>query len=574
MDDLEAKFRVRVDGKDELENFFSGGERGAKSMQSAVKAALADTAKSVAGFASGLAKDLMHMSGLKLGLAANAKQALEFRDALEQLAVSAGVGDDQIAGLKKQILDTASASNQFKDDVTGALQAFVEKTGDLKTARDNLALYAQTATATRAAISDVAEVGVQLSDKLNVKDQAASFAILATQAKKGAIELKDLATYAPRIFSSGAAAGLTGEKGVREAGALAQVYAKAFGGRGAGASVATAIENTFRDIAKKAPAIEEGGIKVAGRDPVDVLFDIIRRTKGDSLALARTKIFDARSMRGVNILANEYKATGGFGTYESFRDVQPQAGIIAADAARQTSTGLAALKRSQIEIERKSEENLGDSADFLAKHSGIISKAYGMATEHPLIAAGLGASALGGVNVLRRVVPGLIGFGGGGGGLGGGGVAGLLGKAGVTPVAVTNWPASMGGPAGLVPPGGTAGKLGVGSIIPVVGAALTGWELGKQLDEGGHLSDAIADVGQFATGGKKNLDKQRQGQVKSGWRLALASMWGGADAVNAQAKQEVKNNIKIEIHGDVATITEDGGTRSSVNLERRNGGDQ
>lgn len=338
---FKLRFQAELEGQEAFDKFFASGERGARTMQSSIKGALADTARDIKSFVAGMGKDLAAASGLKFGIAGNARDVLEFRNSLQRLVIMAQVGDDQIDSLKKQILDVARVSNQAAPAVESALEAFVEKTGDIDTARKNLALYAQVATATASSLEDVASVGVELSRKLNVKDQAAAFGILAQQAKQGAIELRNLAGQGPRIFSAGAALGLTGEKGVREAGALSQVYIQAFGGKGASASAsaATAVERTFLDLAQKRENVESLGIKVKGRDPLDVLFDIIKKTGGDPFALADTKIFDSRALRGVRILSNEYQRTGKFGSYESFRDVTPNSKQIETDAQRAMSTG-------------------------------------------------------------------------------------------------------------------------------------------------------------------------------------------------------------------------------------------
>lgn len=563
MDGLEAKFRIRVDGKDELTDFFSRSEGSARSFQANMRAALGDTAKTIASFTKGLGKDLLNASGVNLGIAANAKQVLEFRDSLQRLVISAQVGDDQIAGLKQQILETSAASNQAAPAIAGALQAFVEKTGDIDTARKNLALYAQTATATAAAIEDVAQVGVQLSDKLNVKDQAKSFAILATQAKLGAIELKDLATYAPRIFSSGASLGLTGERGVREAGALAQVYAKAFGGRGSGASVATAVESTFRDITKKANQLEAGGIKVAGRDPIDVIFDIIKRTNGDPRAL--NKIFDARSARGVTILANEFRRTGGFGTFEHFRDVSPTPGLIDSDAARAKSTGMAALQHAQNDVFAATDRNLGDAADALAQHSGLLASSYNAVTAHPLIAGGAGIAGLLGLNYARRAVMGGVGR------AVGGPLGALLGGGGVAKVEVTNWPASFGGPgaaaAGALEAGAGVAGVAAGAVGVVAAGALGALAVHDYLLE--HL-----DLRKPADRLKADLAAGKKRRVQHWYNFGGASIEDvpASEQAAAARQYQIQNHVKVEIHGDEATITDASGTRSTVALERRRGG--
>lgn len=572
---FKLRFQAELEGQETFDKFFSSGERGARSMQSAISSSLKDTARDIKSFVAGMSRDLMNASGLKLGIAGNAKQVLEFRDSLQRLVIMAQVGDDQIAGLKKQILDVAQVSNQAAPAVQEALSAFVEKTGDIETARKNLALYAQTATATAASLSDVAQVGVQLSDKLNVKDQAASFAILATQAKAGAIELKDLATYAPRIFSSGAALGLTGEKGVREAGALAQVYAKAFGGRGSGATTATAIERTFTDLASKSANVEALGIKVKGRDPLDVIFDIIKKTGGDPFAIEDTKIFDSRAMRGIRILANEYRATGKFGTYESFRDVQPNAGILASDAARAASTGEAALQRTQNSVFRSTDENLGDKADWLAKHSGLISGSYDFMTAHPLLAGAAGIAGLYGANLAKRTL-----F---GGGLGGGGAVGkALGLGGgAVPVAVTNWPGGFGGGGGdglagtaLKYGGGTLATLAAAAAIPAAGLALIAYVVHQQDEKvnaiiskynAEHPVDPEAAKYFGTEYARRNKAVMRRGGI------VVAEPGQDLGTLDDAGHLPV-NEIKVEIHGDDVKVHDKRGTRSTKAQVKRHGG--
>ncbi len=502
MSELEARFRVSLTGKDELEQFFERSARGATSFRSKMTAALEATNRQIVSFASSAAKALGSLAGIGggIGFAAQAKGVIELRDAIVGLAAAAN--DPKLAtaegleGLRKQILDTAVATNQLGSDLTEALQAFTAKTGDIETGRKNLELYARTATATRAAVSEIANIGADLA-KLGINgNQSNALAILAKQADVGAVELKDLVSQGPRILAAAAGANVRGEGGLRNIGALAQVYQK---GTGNVERTSTAIEATFRDIAMKAPAIEGVlGVKgVFSRDRTDVLQDIIRKTGGEEKILR--KIFGDEAFRGVNVMAEEYRRTKGFGTFGTFRDVAADASIIDSKFALNTSSGLAKLKRSQIEMERSSDANFGDLAEGTAKRSGLVAGAYDWVTAHPM-AAGAGVV---GAMALRNLVGGMLG---GGGSSGPGSALGsLVGMGKGAPVFVTNWPGSMGGGegGGLGGLAGSADKaakgLGVfqmaiknaGLLVASFGA---GFAAGEWIDSKLNLSDKLADT--------------------------------------------------------------------------------
>lgn len=428
----------------ELSDKLKKGERDAKNFGSVLGGAFKGAAKDMAGFALSASKSLASLALGNIGIAAQAKRVLEFRDSLVALKVAAGLGEGEMAGLKTQIHGVATASNQMQEDVTASLNAFVEKTGDIVTARKNLELYGKVATATGTAMEDVARIGVELSDKMKIKDQGASFAILSSMAKAGAIELKDLATKGPRLLAAAASAGAKDELGLRKTSALAQVYAKGFGGTGTGASVTTAVENTFASIAKKQGKIEGMGIKVKGQDQFDVLKNIIKKTGGDEAALRG--IFTQQAMRGVLAMVREYdKKSGKFGKFDELSAIRPDAGMLDKDFKERRATGLAELQATQIRINIASEKNLGDGFDMLAHKSGVLAGVFESITARPWAAAGGVAAAL----VAKNVISGLLAnkFGGGKGG-------GLIGGAlGVQKVYVVN----MGG-------GGMPGAPGMPSV--------------------------------------------------------------------------------------------------------------
>ena len=572
MSELEARFRVSLQGKDELSNFFQKSERDARSFGSNIGGALKSAAKDIASFGLATGKSLAGMATGNLGIAAQAKSVLQLRDSISALAVMAGKGADAVEPLRQQIHAIAIASNQMQSDVTEALSAFVERTGDIETARRNMELYGKTATATGASLQDVAYVGAELSSKLGIKDQSNAFGILATQSKVGSIELRDLATKGPRIFAAAANYGLTGEKGLREAGALAQIVATSFGGKGSAASVATSIENIFASIAKKTGVIEASGIKVKGRDPIDVLFDIIRKTGGDVNTLQASKIFTQQGMRGVTAFARMYKSTGGFGDYEKLRDLQ-SSGVIDRDFATRASTGAAALNASQISIAKSIDDNVGPAFERLAKHADSLGKAVGWAAEHITATIGILAGGMVAKGLISRAISGV-----------GGGIASrVLGGAvgGGTPVFVTNWPGhGFGG--GLPGEGGggllrrAAGELGFAGAA-VLGTIVIGTAVIQHYSDRGALITKLNGEDQpvDAEAAKRfgtTYARIHKATVRSGGMVTAnprQSLGDLDETIKAENAQIEKLNLTLNITPDGVTAETEDGTRAPEVMVKR-----
>ncbi len=547
---------MRLEGAEELNQFFGRGERGAKSFGANVGKALGDTAKQIAGFGLSAAKSLASLATGNIGIAQTAKNVLDFRDSLSDLAVQAGMSDGELGGLRDQIHNVAKASNQMQTDVVSSLEAFVKKTGDIETARKNLELYAKVATATGATLSDVTNIGVELADKMGLKtvaQQRQALGILSQQGRAGAVEIRDLATKAPAIFSAAHSMfGVEGIEGIKGTGALAQVFAKAFGGTGSAANISTSIQNVFKDMMVHKDAIQKAGIKVDGRDPYEVLKDIIVKAKGSPDELLRAGghgIFDVRAMRGVMVMASEFKKTGGFETFDKFKNAQ---GIdIDSDVARRMATGASKTKAVQIGIAASADKNLGDKFDYLAGKAEHLGKIFDYATSHLAISAAAAAASL----VTFKAGSALAGqawssiFGGGKGG--GGGLLGALGGRGVQHVWVDNMGGGMGGPG--TGPGGKGWK-GAAGTMAAIGAVI-----------GGEIAlDALVNHERGIV--TKESNKRLRSAEMEG---SIASIMAARHGAGLPAAPDVKNNITVVIKGDKATVSEDGGTRSTEALVRR-----
>jgi hypothetical protein len=526
---LEAKFRVSLDGKDELSSFFTRGEQGARRFSSAVGAEFGRLGKDVAGFAASAKNVVLSLGGLGagLGLASGARNVIELRDAIAGVGANAGLSKDQIASLRNEILSTGKATNQFGSDLTKGLNAFIAKTGDLEAARKNLELYGKTARAARSEVEDIANIGAELP-KLGITDQATALSVLAKQADVGSVELRDLVSQGPRLLASFQSGGLRGELGLREGGALAQVFQK---GTGSVDRTSTAVEAAFRDLIGHQDQLKDAGINVLdpqtheARDRVQVLLDVVKRAGGREDYLRQ--VFGDEAFRGVQVLASEFRETGGFGTFEQFRDVEADSSLIDQKFETNSTTTSGRLRQLQIDLQEKFDQRLGDATDFLGDNAGLVGAGAGFALDHPILSllGGLGARSAGRVGSqylggkLQGLLGGLFGSGGGGG-------EGAVGSEGQR-VFVTNWPSGFGGGGGIGEAaglGGRAGALltggaGAGSLALPLAAVAAG--IGVQLA-------VLAEIGEDTeTTGRKYLEAHK-------------------DLVEAESRQQAKARSEQE----------------------------
>lgn len=574
MSELSARFRVVLEGGEELTQWLNRTnastqllERNSNRAFSALSQGAKQTIVDVTRLGSSMAKTALSVSGLSVGLAAQSRGVLEFRDSVQRLATTANIADDQIGGLKDQILNTAVATGQLKEGITEALGAFVAKTGDIETARRNLELYARTAVGTSAALNDVTLIGAELKTKMGISDQRGALGILAKQSDVGAIEFKDLATQGPRLFSAAAGAGLSGEAGVRKIGGLAQIFAEGVGGSGAAARVATSVEGLFRDVSRKQGQARIGalGVDIGNRDAIEITKDVIRKLGGDDRAIQRSGIFTAASMRGVQTLSRTFRETGAFAELDRFTNVAADVGVIDEKFGRNVRTGKSQLAITQARADRAYEKNLGDVIERAAKSSGFVAGSIEWMTEHPGLVAGGSLAALFGRNVLKSLAG---GRGGGAGGL----IGGALGI-GAQRVFVTNWPAGMALPGGVGATGGALGMLAKGGLIAGAGAAglaagvLVGEAALKKQDEYDQVRLTGMDIETARL--KAQRDAMRRGRVAPQMLDLFSSV--GVDIPGA-SKGELNQVLNITINGDKVSVDGDTGTRKPEVKFRRGGG--
>lgn len=259
----------------------------------------------------------------------------------ERLGIQANKDAAAMAQLKKEIYETAQAPEIRVDParITSAIEEIVEKTGDLKFARDNIRNIGIALQATGA---DGAAIGGILAEfqkmGMGSKEAFEALDILTVQGKEGAFTLANLAALGPRVVTAYTAMGRTGVPAIREMGAALQMIRQ---GTGSSEMAATAFEALLRTLgdADKLKVLQKGGIQVfePGSTTVmralpDIMEEIIKKTGGSKIALS--KVFDAEAIRAFNAAAGEFQRSGKIEGLQKFYQVQADGTTLTNDSIR------------------------------------------------------------------------------------------------------------------------------------------------------------------------------------------------------------------------------------------------
>ena len=458
--------------------------------------------------------------GGTIGGAATARGVVDLSARYTRLGIQADLSAEQVDRLKEEVFALSQASDIRVDDVEvlSAIEQIVEKTGDLQLARNNIRNIAMTLSATGAVGADVGAMMADISEKFNIRNASEMLRQLDTlvvQGKEGAFTLQALASKGSATSAAYAAMGRTGAQAVREMGALLQVGMM---GTGNADTAATAFEATLRDLVSNRDKLEDLGVDLFDPEKLaqgieearaipDVLKEIVQATGGNVSQFS--DVFGDESRRLVNVLASEFKRTGGFGSLDKFMAISGDGSVIMQDSARAATTAAAAMNNFYNAWRRMADSSLAEPIQSLADALNSLDPDT---VQTILKGIAGGALALGGLAIGRRVVGGVsgaIGFFRGGRGKGGGGKAaaagGLGAVAGVTPVFVTNMP--VGGLGGALPggsrrAGGRVGRLGrMGGGLKLLGRAAAPLALvGGALSIGSTLADSSLTGQEKATG--------------------------------------------------------------------------
>ncbi len=409
--------------------------------------------------------------GVTLSAGAATKEMIDLDAKMMRIGVQAGVSAEKVNQLKSKIYATAQ-SPDIKigtDDLTAALDAVIERTGDLEFAEGNLRAIGLAVQATGASGEDIGGLFAEFQKMgMGAKEAMQALDTLTVQGKQGAFTLQNLSSLGPRTISAYTATGRSGAGALREMGAALQVIRM---GTGSSEQAATAFEAVMRNITspEKQKKLEKLGVKVKDQSGnfksiVDIMQEIVEASDGSTEALGQ--VFDAEAMRAFNFAIGEYKRTGAVTSLKKFNDIMGDGSTIQKDAARNASTMAANLKNLQTGFLRFADSNLSGPLEKLTENlNKLAENPEKVQRIFKTIALGLGAiTAVKGVAGVARIVGSFRG-------LRGGAIPmpGASGDAaGAMPVFVTN----MG--AGGMGAGSSAGGAALSGRIKMTGKQIAG----------------------------------------------------------------------------------------------------
>lgn len=206
-----------------------------------------------------------------------------------------------------------------QDDMLGGLQAFVGKTGDLDTGLKSMEKLAQLSRATGSNFKEVADAAgdmAQALEKDGVKatpEQIANMMnVIAGQGKKGAVEMRDMASQAAKLGAAASQIGGDNFQNLATVGAITQM-ARAKGGAASADEAATSAQRFVDDTIKGKDKFAAMGIKTMqggqARDARSIIVETLQKTKGDAGKLH--DLFGERGIRGIAGFASIYRQAGG-----------------------------------------------------------------------------------------------------------------------------------------------------------------------------------------------------------------------------------------------------------------------
>ncbi len=294
-----------------------------------------------------------------------ARESLETQNIANRVSINARMSGQAGADptqLRKEFERTAMATpGQSAADIGRATQAYVDLTGDLTTARSSMQTFATVASATGAAVEDVATAAASLGSKFDVKkveDMQKVFATLVFQGKGGAMTMKDLASQFQKLASAANAFDIgKGPEAVAKLGGLVQI---ARTGTRSPQQAGTAVENIFTGLTGHQKQLKAAGVdlydkKGGKRDINEVLAETIAKVGGSDMGAKSAgllKIFGKQGSRAVNpLMATAIEASHGMSGQQA-QQAATSAVLAALNQAAQASSNYAEVEQDAAQAQR------------------------------------------------------------------------------------------------------------------------------------------------------------------------------------------------------------------------------
>lgn len=332
-------------------------------------------------------------------------QAMDFEHEMRMFGNIAGLSNDRLAEIRGQINKLSEATNQSPGDLLVALNDLTAKGLDPDRAVASLGTIGKTATASGAAMGDLAATAFTLIDAMGLSpdDLPAAMDMLTQAGKEGSFELKDMAQYFPMLTAQAKSLGLVGKEGIATLGSALQVAMK-------GASDPSTAANNFQNFLAKVTAPETAerffkayGVSIeqemkravaAGKNPVEEMVMLINRlTGGDKFRIG--ELFG--DMQVINFLNPMLQKLEDFDRIK--KSALSAEGVVDEDFQRMMETGKEALKGVTLAAIRLGEAFgktlLPTVTSVLGALAPMIGWASTMIDKYPAIGELLGYFAIG-----------------------------------------------------------------------------------------------------------------------------------------------------------------------------------
>lgn len=375
---------------------------GAKQEKMRARLAAKDAAGSKLGALKGTAVGTI---GTVYGAGRLIGQAMDFEHEMRMFGNIANLSNDKLAEIRGQIKDLSAATNQSPGELLIALNDLTAKGLDPGRALASLGSIGKTATASGAAMGDLAATAFTLIDAMGLSpdDLPAAMDMLTQAGKEGSFELEDMAQYFPMLTAQAKSLGLVGKEGIATLGSALQIARK-------GAPDPSTAANNFQNFLAKVTAPETSdrffknyGISIeremkkavaAGKNPVEEMVMLINRlTGGDKFRIG--ELFG--DMQVINFLNPMLQ------NLEEFDRIKKSAlsaeGVVDEDFQRMMETGKESLKAVTLAAIRLGEAFgktlLPAATAVMGAISPMISWASTMIDKYPAVGKLIGYFAIG-----------------------------------------------------------------------------------------------------------------------------------------------------------------------------------
>jgi hypothetical protein len=320
--------------------------------------------------------------GLGLSMGAATRDMIELDAAITAMGVQAGISNEEIAEMKRNLYDIAMAPDIKMDvkELEKAQAVIVDLTGDAQYADANLEAMGL---AMRGTGSSGEAIGglFTLFKQANISGAELNRTLgsMVAMANNGAFTAANLAALGPRIFSAYLATGRSAKQAFRDGTAALEVIRT---GVGTSEQAATAFEALIRNLSDPQKIQKLGGWGVQfdlARESIgSIMARIVEATRGDAKKLY--EVFDAEAVRSFNAAMAEYQASlqeTGKGTVTSFARFERMAGDLATIrelAARNAGTMAANLTNLHTAFNRFAESNLGPVLENVTERLNNMAK--------------------------------------------------------------------------------------------------------------------------------------------------------------------------------------------------------